>query len=358
MAARSNTAQHSRWPTAVVFQLSASGICRYDCTMAGSQPPVPTSSVGAAVRSAITQCPHCAARFRIRAEQVKAYAGLVRCGACRGVFDARAHITEGSLEPDLSHAPMDSKAANPRTIIPGLVGADAPTPSVHPTSEGIPDEGPDPAPAADPVQYTGHVRNLDYEAWRAQGRRPSSREDAGADAADARTSYRWRRPRVPMSRVQWWGWATLCLLLLAFLSLQVAIVFRDTIAAHVPSAKPFLARLCETAACRIEPPRTTGAAGFVGAELAADPAHQGLLIFTATLRNSKSTPVAFPHLVLTLEATNNVPVARKVFAPAQYLPANASVEKGLPGDTDVEIKLYLDASQINPVGFKVDQAYL
>ena len=30
--------------------------------------------------------PHCGAKFRVRPEQVKPHAGLVRCGACRGIL--------------------------------------------------------------------------------------------------------------------------------------------------------------------------------------------------------------------------------------------------------------------------------
>jgi hypothetical protein len=161
-----------------------------------------------------------------------------------------------------------------------------------------------------------------------------------------------------MSTAERIGWTVLGLFAASALVLQTLYVFRDTIAARLPQSRPALTWLCDWVDCRIAPPRALASAGFVSSELAADPAHKGLLILIATLRNSSDTSVAFPHLILTLEATDGQPVARKVFSPAQYLPASAKVDQGLPGNTDIEVKLYLDASQVNAVGFKVDQAYL
>ena len=121
---------------------------------------------------------------------------------------------------------------------------------------------------------------------------------------------------------------------------------------------PTLALACEHIGCRLEPPRRTDALGFVGADLAADPAHKGLLVFTATLRNSGQQAVAFPHLILTLDGLSGEMVARKVFTPAEFAPATANLGRGLDGGAEIEIKLYLDASQSNVVGFKIDHAYL
>ncbi|MFN3629311.1 MAG: DUF3426 domain-containing protein [Casimicrobiaceae bacterium] len=347
-----------------------------------------------ATPSAITQCPHCRARFRIRAEQVKAHAGLVRCGACRGVFDAVAHITEGRLvladQEEAQHAANES----PRTIIPGFVTAEtAPDPGgvarTHPPAsppfaEAMPTASPPPASASaslpedpadtlvepavsQPLRDPRHsddaeatatlVRNTDYEAWQSARRRAKA-GGATAPVSEGSPGYRWRKPSEPMSTAERLGWAVLTLFAASALVLQGLYVFRDTLAARLPQSQPVLVWLCGWVDCRIAPPRALSSAGFVSSELAADPAHRGLLILSATLRNSSDTPVAFPHLILTLEATDGQPVARKVFSPEQYLPASAKVDQGLPGNTDVEVKLYLDASQVNAVGFKVDQAYL
>ena len=52
-----------------------------------------------------------------------------------------------------------------------------------------------------------------------------------------------------------------------------------------PATRPLLARLCELAGCAVRPLRDIGGLSIEASDLQADPAHRGLLILTATLRN-------------------------------------------------------------------------
>ena len=305
--------------------------------------------------SAVTQCPHCSAKFRVRPEQVKLHAGLVRCGACRGIFDAVEHLIEGVLPP---MPPMHEavEGASPQTIVQGM-----------PAMTAEPDEGAvnvasasedkvinDPAAGAifasdgasanaDPV-----VRNLDAATQSA------STEKTTHDLND----YRWRAPTQVESRGARWIYALASLVAALLLIGQGAYFFRDELVSRVPQAAPFVAMACDQIGCRVEPPKRAESLGFVGADLAADPAHKGLLIFTTILRNTGARTVAFPHLVLSLDGLGGELVVRRVFSPTEFAPATANLTHGLDGGAEVEIKLYLDASQVNVVGFKVDHAYL
>ena len=40
------------------------------------------------------QCPECATRFKVSPEQINAHQGMVRCGRCRAVFNAKAQIAD------------------------------------------------------------------------------------------------------------------------------------------------------------------------------------------------------------------------------------------------------------------------
>ena len=61
-----------------------------------------------------TRCPNCQVLFRVVADQLKLRGGLVRCGACRHVFDAIGSLTYiedgAAAAPELSSA---RKAAPP-----------------------------------------------------------------------------------------------------------------------------------------------------------------------------------------------------------------------------------------------------
>ncbi|MGZ8304601.1 MAG: zinc-ribbon domain-containing protein, partial [Telluria sp.] len=41
-----------------------------------------------------TRCPHCNTIFRVAADQLKLRGGIVRCGACKEVFDGNAMLVD------------------------------------------------------------------------------------------------------------------------------------------------------------------------------------------------------------------------------------------------------------------------
>jgi hypothetical protein len=284
---------------------------------------------------------------------VRTHAGLVRCGACRGIFDAREHLVEGELSPaqqDDHDDSVDNDAnESPHTIVPGI-------PAVRH------------APTIDADSHANAARAVNFSATPTNDS-PSIRRDPiiGDSANDSanveppsseRANFEWKsgaRPLSPWERV---GYGAAALLLCAVLLAQTAYWFRDEIASYVPASAPILTRLCQPLHCQISPPQRASDLGFVGADLAADPAHKGLLIFTATLRNTGSRAAALPTLILTLDAVGGEPLARRAFSPAQYAPANANLARGLEAAGELEIKLYIDASPMTPVGFKVDHTYL
>ncbi len=196
---------------------------------------------------------------------------------------------------------------------------------------------------ADPV-----VRNLDADA------QSTTADKATHDLND----YRWRAPTQVETRGARWVYAVASLVAALLLVGQGAYYFRDELVSRLPQAAPLVSMACEQIGCRVEPPKRAESLGFVGADLAADPAHKGLLIFTTILRNTGARTVAFPHLVLSLDGLGGELVVRRVFSPTEFAPATANLARGLDGGAEVEIKLYLDASQVNVVGFKVDHAYL
>lgn len=341
--------------------------------------------------SAVTQCPHCSAKFRVREEQVKLHSGLVRCGACRGIFDAVEHLIEGTL-PRINLPDDELENEPPRTIIqamPAMQESADPVAKSTPQSSASPSSAVPRAPAPPPVVATAstvqhasmnidggsdfavehiEIKPIGFEANLDDAEPYVRNVDATAatvaasparhDEADALNRYHWREPERKTSPLMRWAYASFSLIALVALCAQAAYFFRDEIANRVPSLAPTLATACERIGCRVQPPKRTESLGFVGADLAADPAHRGLLIFTATLRNTGDSTVAYPHLVLTLDGLGGELVARRIFSPKEFAPANANLTQGLAGGAEIEIKLYLDASQANVVGFKVDHAYL
>jgi predicted Zn finger-like uncharacterized protein len=61
-----------------------------------------------------TQCPHCHTTFRVAHDQLKLRAGLVRCGACKQIFNGIEHL----LRPDQVNSAPAQAPATPITPIP------------------------------------------------------------------------------------------------------------------------------------------------------------------------------------------------------------------------------------------------
>jgi predicted Zn finger-like uncharacterized protein len=61
----------------------------------------------------VTRCPACRTAFRLVADQLRLRQGLVRCGQCDTVFDAREHLIEVPAAPAPAAAPTSSPASTP-----------------------------------------------------------------------------------------------------------------------------------------------------------------------------------------------------------------------------------------------------
>lgn len=105
----------------------------------------------------ITRCPECATAFRASAEQLSRRNGLVRCGRCSHVFDARAHavdvesaVSPATAGPETPATTPDRKADDEPLYdaTSFIAAADEQLPSVAAESG----EPADPMPIADPTE--------------------------------------------------------------------------------------------------------------------------------------------------------------------------------------------------------------
>ncbi|WP_416049696.1 DUF3426 domain-containing protein [Cupriavidus basilensis] len=74
----------------------------------------------------VTRCPACRTAFRLVADQLRLRQGLVRCGQCDTVFDAREHLIE---------LPAPEPAAGAETVAQAGEGIAAPAPATPPAQE-------------------------------------------------------------------------------------------------------------------------------------------------------------------------------------------------------------------------------
>jgi hypothetical protein len=141
--------------------------------------------------------------------------------------------------------------------------------------------------------------------------------------------------------------------LVAALVLQALLHFRDPLAAHWPSTRPTLVQMCALAGCTVRPLRDGSALSIEASDLQADPAHRGLLVLTATIRNRASYPIGYPHLELTLTDGQDRVVVRRALAPAEYVSGTADLAQGIASNAEVPVKLFIDASATTQAGYRL-----
>jgi hypothetical protein len=169
---------------------------------------------------------------------------------------------------------------------------------------------------------------------------------------DRASRFQWKTRKEPSERPRAVYAAAILVLVLAVV-LQGVLEFRDALAAHVPATRTLLANACRALSCTIEPLRDAAALSIDASDLQADPAHRGLLLLSATLRNRAAHAIAFPHLELTLTDSTDRIVARRAFAPAEYAGGTADLHQGIAANAERLVKLFIDASATQQAGYRL-----
>lgn len=270
-----------------------------------------------------TRCPGCKTIFRVSSQQLAMREGQVRCGHCRTVFDGELALV--SLAPRLRRPDDDAQLSEAELGPPTVTLRNAQ--ALSPVDEEINDRrepvGDDSNPAA----------SIDPEL---------------AYASRFSTTKERQRRRLPA-----WAYGLLIPLLVIVLGAQAMFHFRDAIAAHWPQAKPALIRLCALADCQLKPLQDISGLSIEASDLQADPAHKGLLILSATIRNRAAHALGYPYLELTLSNAQDQIVVRRAFAPGEYLSGAANLDSGIAGNAEVTVKLFIDASTTSQAGYQV-----
>ncbi|HZI83828.1 MAG TPA: DUF3426 domain-containing protein [Casimicrobiaceae bacterium] len=280
-----------------------------------------------------TRCPACKTIFRVTPQQLALRNGQVRCGHCHTVFDGVAALLSLAPRPRTSEPEFDEAALGPPTVTLRNAHALEPAPSPG-AEEGRPSEPSEDRGAAD---------------------------DDTSDLASAEAAYAARfswQEKSAGRRLPGWAYTSAVPILVVILAAQALFHFRDAIAAHWPTTKPALATLCAAAGCQLRPLQEVNGLSIEASDLQADPAHKGLLILSATIRNRMPYALRYPYLELTLsdvqrQTQQDEVVVRRAFAPQEYVSGAADLDRGIPGNSELSVKLFIDASATTQAGYQV-----
>jgi len=254
-----------------------------------------------------TRCPSCGTAFRVQPAQLSARGGKVRCGKCGNVFDGvKALLAEGAAQGDSA-----------------------------------------PAPDHEPSPQLGL-----FEA--AKRLPPPGAGDAANE--DAPVPEFLDEPPPPRRRL---AWALAALLALTALAAQVAYLFRTEIAVLVPESRPHLEAACAAlrpyASCELRLPRRPKQMAIESSDLQADGRRDNVIVLNAVLRNQAPFSQEYPSLELTLTDERDEAVARRVLLPAHYLAGTTAeqIARGIGPGADAVLRVYIDASGLRAVGYRM-----
>lgn len=219
--------------------------------------------------------------------------------------------------------------------------------------------GKDTADSAEQSDEEARRRRRRERHARRAAEREAQRARAAEDGGDeeAPEFLRAERRRRGFSVVFGGGSAVLTLLLFV----QAAVLFRTEFVTRWPSLRPALVQLCAVTGCTVSWPTRADLLAVVGTELQAIPGTDVLELRTV-IRNRASFKVALPAIEVSLTDTQNRTIARKVFAPVDYLSSSgepaARIDEGLGAGSDYEVRIAFEARGVSAVGFVVYPFYL
>jgi len=249
--------------------------------------------------SLTTRCPTCGTAFRVLPAQLSARGGKVRCGRCNGVFDGVKALVADSTDP---------------------------------AQLGTPDN-------LEPSPQLGL-----FEPARKLAAGEAANEEAAAPAF---------LEEAPAPRRRLWAMAA-ALAIVALLA-QAVFHFRTEIAVLLPEARPHLEAACAALGCEVRLPRRPKLMAIDSSDLQADGRRENTIVLNAVLRNQAPFAQEYPALELTLTDERDEAVARRVLAPADYLPGLGAeqIARGIAPGSDAVLRVFLDTSGLRAIGYRM-----
>jgi predicted Zn finger-like uncharacterized protein len=315
----------------------------------------------------LTRCPACTTTFRVTPDQLKARAGMVRCGKCQEVFNALDTLVEASPVAAPTPIPEAGAATSPQS--PASL-ADGP-PQIAQTQDN---NGENTAISSEIVDIlledvatsTG-AESPAIDSTSAEALSPEALRDtvvaaglvAARETTEAPGYNKWAEGAFtgattiaePPTRTTW-PFTLAAIVLIGALAGQLAHHFRAELAVGSPGLRPLLEAGCAILECDIPLPRHSEMVSIESSDLQIDPTRGGMLTLSATLKNRAAYAQSWPLLEITLTDVQDNAVLRRVLEPAEYLPAKVDPTI-FPPNGEVGIRLWLEAKETAAAGYRL-----
>ena len=281
----------------------------------------------------ITRCPSCQQAYRLNDTQLSAKDGLVRCGFCQNVFNAKEHLyrskdvpTETAVIRAEREAEMERKGvASMAALSAQLQGFDAVDEDDKPSGlVGIRTE-----PRLGPVRQdviNGSNNSIEIIQHEPQRANVTVEDDEEEDEEELPTKKSTSKRGL---------WIVIAFIAALLIGLQLSLSFRGAIIEKLPQSEAMFSTLCQYFVC--QPITNTSVApaeepkNVVLASQSLQRVGGDEYVIVANLHNEKAVEEAFPEMTIVLKGEKGDILTRRILKPTDYL--NDATQKLKPNET-------------------------
>ncbi len=266
-----------------------------------------------------TDCPSCERLFRIRADQLGAADGWVRCGYCAQTFYALERLHDAPVTQSARRRQPEE------TVPPPLVADIEPEPAPGQPAVDAPVQTPQ-EPGAPQQDFAQDETTETEEADEfLSGLRSAP---VGASTNSTGSSV----------RIIWLG----MIVLFSVLALaQLAWFNRDWMVRAYPTLAPWVHKICVRWQCEPIRFRDLSAIRLLNREVTLHPRYRNALQVRASLVNLAKFIQRYPDIELLIFSVDGEALARGRFRPEQYLNPDVDPAAGMPSHVPVDVTLEL-----------------
>lgn len=314
-----------------------------------------------------TDCPSCEQLFRIRAAQLGAADGWVKCGSCGELFYALERLHDAPfLKPTLQERAGETAAESPAVSIDPEqpeasvqhidLSAAEPVQQEEAVTGPVAEPGRDKAAAPDPEEPESGptVRIPDGESAVPQEPMETGTADTQHDAGvtpglpPALRSHSQKKAGSPAPVI----WGSLIFVLSVFAAAQLAWFNRDRLAREFPVLAPWVKNICERLQCEPVRFRDVSAIKLLDKEVLPHPRYRNALLASATIANQSGFIQPFPEIELVIFATDGRIISSGRFEPEEYLGPDSGLVSGMFPGTHFHFELELAGPVREAVSFQ------
>lgn len=290
-----------------------------------------------------TDCPDCHRQFRIRAQQLSAARGLVKCGYCGKQFNALDRLHDSPLTTGESRITQPPATPSPPTT--EAATAEAPMAEVFERHDEVAlasaedRETAEPEEGMEKMEIMEDIESSESEPLPTDIEPSPQQTDEDVIFPEALMDDLTDKPG-GRSKTLW----TVCVLLLLIIGIaQVAWFNRDAVLRRYPALTPWVKQLCEQLQCKVIRWRDVSAIKLVNRDVREHPRYRNTLLVNATIANRSRAAQPFPRVQLTLFDTNGKMIAHRTFEPGDYLDDSINLSMGMDPDLPVHFVLEVTA---------------